>query len=200
MTFKNKQMELAKQIQKFSSGVSLILNAMSYVTERGLVLESIINKGDYVTTRYQDCFNYSFDEEVAQILNFSSALSTDLNYQIPTPQDTVALNEYETCVLGLNISNRALEEVVNICREDSQIEKDLVDFIPKSIDEDEYSDYNPFNLYGVMVFQNKFKGFKEAYLSELRAEIGNIEFTKIHKKINSYFLNSENLKFKVDTK
>lgn len=179
--------DLARQVDDFETGISLIVKSISFYNDndrsRGQLLEGIIN-GDfdgYAQDRYVNCFNYSFDDESYQLYSFLESFSEYIGYEL-FYKEQLAVNEYEACIIGFDIAKNSLENIINICKENNDLKKELVNFNPESISED-YGPYNPFKLYGVIEFDKKFRGFRRAYIAELRDQLGNKEYSDLEDRV-----------------
>lgn len=172
-----KNEELINGLFTFNEGLEIILDCISNLEEEGQLMLDIFNDGEYAQDRYMNCFSMSFDEEVAELQQFISSLSkVDIHQFQRTKPETK--NPYKNIIIGFNLATEGLERVVEVLKNDKELKKEIINFQPLDYDGN-ISDYNPFKKYGIAEFQKKFKGFRRAYLSELRQKLGDYQYRKL---------------------
>lgn len=141
------------------NGVSYITTALLTFTEGNEKLEKIFSYSSAFLDKY--FFSSSFDEESSQISDFVNdfvnAFLFPEHEPVPVHDD---MGVVELCKTGFEKTKEALENIRNICVNYPSLQKELVTF-------EGDSQYNPFQLYGIVNFTDKFIDLYQTFQTEL---------------------------------
>ena len=141
------------------NGVSYITTALLTFTEGNEKLEKIFSYSSAFLDKY--FFSSSFDEESSQISDFVNdfvnAFLFPEHKPVPVYDD---MGVVELCKTGFEKTKKALENIRNICVNYLSLQEELVTF-------EGDSQYNPFQLYGIVNFTDKFIDLYQTFQTEL---------------------------------
>lgn len=181
---------LFQQLYNVSRGFFLIDESLSIFYPDSEFLLEITNGeiGDgFVNQAYQSCFQYSFDEEVSSFSAFVEGIGD--SWEIPFPSypsynpDKLPVPPIEGLMIGFAISIKYLESIVEICKNDNELEKSLIEF-----SSDEFT-HNIFKEKGISEFYTSLKKLKDAYLEEIKKYTDEKLYDNIIEKVKTYDLN-----------
>lgn len=184
---------LKKEVNNFVNGTLLILESvMSYRNEEEQdMLLKIFNGeiGDgFTINRFQECFDYSFDDEVYSLTNLCEALlEDDFNgYQVDRDYFTVGGENILSFIVGLELSKKSLKNMTTLCREDAELKKYLINFAYDEKKHGEYSFKNIFKDKGVIEFEKAFRGWSRAFQKDIKEVIGKRKIEVIKKEAKEF--------------
>lgn len=178
-----------QMIRKLTRGMSWIDVATSDFSNKEVynILMGVFNGEFGEGYALKKCFfKYSFDEEVAEIKEWEE----DMEIAIPSTFYRILFDEpkwdnVHKILKGFNEMGIALSRLSALNRLDTNLRYELC----KKETED---GYNPFKLYGIAKFERSFKGWRQAYLKELKDQIGRRTIENKRNEIcNQYFTHTE---------
>ena len=131
-------------------------------------------------------FKYSFDEEVWEIIEWAEEeMEIDIS---PMFYRSLKLPEWDNIhkiLRGFQEMNIALGRLSALSRRNPTLRNMLTKVKTEA-------GYNPFQLYGIVKFETSLKGWKQAYIKELKDQIGRRKIVKKREEVSiKYFIHTE---------
>ena len=163
---------MEKQIRDLTLGLEYINAAIQTfkVVEHHDIIIKVMNGGTpegYAFEKYP--FELSFDEEVAEFASWSS------EQEIQTKMVDDSLNAFEMLFRGFELASNSLTKIEEEVKNDPNQKEVLMSYVSET-------GYNPFIKYNVAMFSKNFKGWKRAFLKEIKDEIGRRSYDRYKKK------------------
>lgn len=183
---------LKEEIYNFVNGTELILVSVEHFLnekEMDLVLKVFNGESEdgFSNNRYLECFEQSFDEEVASFCNFADEFIEDdrISYKVKPFHFVDKGKNILSSLVGFELAKISLEKISALCREDASLKKHLANFV---YDEEKHTDIfiNPFSRKGVLEFEKTFKGWSRSFQKEIKDEIGKRKMEAIKKEAKAF--------------
>jgi len=130
-------------------------------------------------------FTYSFDEEVVEIIEWADEMELDISPMFYRSLKEPEWDNVHKILRGFQEMNIALERLSALSRMNPKLRNMLTKVKTEA-------GYNPFQLYGIVKFETSLKGWKQAYIKELKDQIGRRKIVKKREEVSiKYFTHTE---------
>lgn len=167
------RVQLYQKLFDVALGFSLINQSLCYSETDSDILLDILNgetKDNLTNASYQDCFEYSFDEEGYYFLSLVEEYGRVYelkNSKISSNKSVQNVTIFEGFLIGLLMSANSLTSIVEICDNNTDLQNELLSLDSKEIT------YNPFKEKGIREFACLFTKFKNNYLDDVKKHVDN---------------------------
>lgn len=167
------RVQLYQKLFDVALGFSLINQSLCYSETDSDILLDILNgetKDNLTNASYQDCFEYSFDEEGYYFLSLVEEYGRVYelkNSKISSNKSVQNVTIFEGFLIGLLMSENSLTSIVEICDNNTDLQNELLSLDSKEIT------YNPFKEKGIREFVCLFTKFKNNYLDDVKKHVDN---------------------------
>lgn len=154
-----KRHELRHHLWRLRNGLSDISTSLLTFTDGYEKLEQTFNGSNRFLSHY--FFLSSFDEETSSLICFIEEF-LEQNFSDDWEGETNDKNKpiIELCLTGFEKSKDALQDICNLCINYHPLEEELLNFALED-------GYNPFKIYGVVIFADKFNTMYQVFQEEL---------------------------------